>query len=123
MRQAIRTVYLDQARRRRTWRAKAHLFAGEPPSRAAEDAATAATDVGAALTLLSPRERACVVLRFFDDLPVSEIAGALEISPGSVKRYLADGTGKLRTSLQVDISEPGDTQTVHVSDGGRRSHE
>ncbi|WP_258723256.1 sigma-70 family RNA polymerase sigma factor [Cellulomonas sp. NS3] len=116
VRQAIRTVYLDQARRRRTWREKAHLFAGEPPARSAEEAGTAATDVAAALVLLSPRERACVVLRHFDDLPVSEVAAALQISEGSVKRYLADGTRKLRVTLHDGA---GEATTVHLNDTRR----
>lgn len=115
VRQAIRTVFLDQTRRRRTWRAKAHLFAGGPPARPAEEPATAATDVAAALVLLSPRERACVVLRHYDDLTVTEVATALRLSEGSVKRYLADGTRKLRTALQ----DTGETTTVHADHTGR----
>lgn len=120
VRQAIRTVFLDQTRARRTWSGKAHLFDGEPSARAPEGAATASADVGAALRVLSPRERACVVLRYFDDLPVSEIASALHISEGAVKRYLSDGTGKLRLSLRVEI--PGatdDYESVHVTGQGR----
>ncbi|GEA88052.1 sigma-70 family RNA polymerase sigma factor [Cellulomonas cellasea] len=119
VRQAVRTVYLDQVRRRRTWREKAHLFAGDPPARAAEDAATASTDVGAALALLSPRERACVVLRYFDDLTVPQVASALQISEGSVKRYLADGTRRLRGALRLDGGAEDDTEIVHVTDTGR----
>lgn len=119
VRQAVRTVYLDQARRRRAWRARVHLFAAEAPARPAEEAATTATDVGAALVLLSPRERVCVVLRYFDDLPVSEVAAALQISEGAVKRYLADGTRKLRSALRVDTTEGGGGETVHVVDIGR----
>jgi len=39
-----------------------------------------------ALGVLSPRERACVVLRFFEDEPLAEIGAHLGISTGAVKR-------------------------------------
>ena len=120
VRQAIRTVFLDQARSRRTARGKAHLFDDVPTVPAAEGAATASADVGAALRDLTPRERACVVLRYFDDLPVAEIAAALHISEGSVKRYLSDGSAKLRTILQVPATDTADDfESVRVTDLGR----
>ncbi|WP_315096089.1 sigma-70 family RNA polymerase sigma factor [uncultured Cellulomonas sp.] len=122
VRQAIRTVFLDQTRSRRTWLGRAHLFEPAPSAPGAEDAASATADVGAALRVLSPRERACVVLRYFDDLPVSEIAAALLISEGAVKRYLSDGTGKLRTTLQVvEPDGPDEFESVRVSDLGRNA--
>ncbi|MBO9556339.1 MAG: sigma-70 family RNA polymerase sigma factor [Cellulomonas sp.] len=120
VRQAIRTVYLDQARRRRTRQEKAHLLDPGGPVPPADDAATASADVGAALALLTPRERACVVLRYFDDLPVADVAAALQISEGATKRYLADGTRKLRTTLGVDPADPGHS-SVDVHLGRSRS--
>jgi len=120
VRQAIRTVFLDQTRSRRTWLGRAHLLQGEASAPAAEDAATASADVGAALQLLTPRERACVVLRYFDDLPVSEVATALHLAEGSVKRYLSDGTAKLRAALQLAAPDPADdVESVPVAELGR----
>jgi RNA polymerase sigma-70 factor (ECF subfamily) len=120
VRQAVRTVFLDQTRSRRTWLGKVHLLADGSVARPAEDAATASADVGAALRALSPRERACVVLRYFDDLPVADIAASLHLSEGAVKRYLSDGAGKLRTSLQVPPSDDThDYESVRVTDQGR----
>ena len=107
VRQAIRTVFLDQTRSRRTWLGKAHLLERRVGARQRTDAATASADVGAALQLLTPRERACVVLRYFDDLPVSEMAAALHLAEGSVKRYLSDGTAKLRATLQLAAPDAG----------------
>ncbi|MGY4644261.1 RNA polymerase sigma factor [Cellulomonas sp. URHB0016] len=109
VRQAVRTAFLDQTRRRRTSQDAAHLLHDTSAVRAAEEAAAASVDVRRALALLSPRERACVVLRFFDDLTVPEIATSLRLSDGAVKRYLSDGTRKLRATLQVD--GPDDAQT------------
>lgn len=126
VRQAIRTAFLDQVRSRRHWRENAHLFEDEPATRSAEDTATAAVDVRSALALLSPRERACVALRHFDDLPVADIAAALGIGEGAVKRYLSDGSRKLRAALGVaEPPPPGpDIPTVpvvHTNPEGNRS--
>lgn len=101
VRRAIRTAFLDLARKRRTWRGKEHLFAEASETSGPEDAVQAGLDVRAALAALSPRQRACIVLRHFDDLPVAEIAGELGVTAGAVKRYLNEGTAKLRVSLDV----------------------
>ena len=57
------------------------------------------TDVQRALNLLTPRERACVVLRYLQQLSVNETADALDIAPGSVKRYVHDGIAKMNPFL------------------------
>jgi RNA polymerase sigma-70 factor (ECF subfamily) len=121
VRQAVRTAFLDQSRRRRTSREAAHLLDDAPTVRAAEDVAAASVDVRRALAQLSPRERACMVLRFFDEMTVPEVAASLRISEGSVKRYLSDGTRKLRTTLQVAM--PDDAETLPVAAPGGSRHE
>jgi RNA polymerase sigma-70 factor (ECF subfamily) len=122
VRQAIRTIFLDQTRTRRAWRTKEHLLRPAATVPSAEHAATAAVDVGQALAALPPRERACAVLRYIDDLPVAEIAASLGISDGSVKRYLSDATRTLRSTLRVTGPEDATTvETVHVTGlGGDR---
>ncbi len=57
------------------------------------------TDLEEALQRLTPRERACTVLRFYDDLTAVAIARELGISEGAVRRYLSDAAGKLRGML------------------------
>lgn len=56
-------------------------------------------DVVRALRSLSPRERACVVLRHMDDLSVQETASLLGVTTGAVKRYTADGVARLSAAL------------------------
>lgn len=56
-------------------------------------------DLQSELGKLAPRERACVVLRYYNDLKVDDIAEWLGISSGAVKRYLSDGLGKMAISL------------------------
>jgi RNA polymerase sigma factor (sigma-70 family) len=55
--------------------------------------------VVAALAGLAPRVRACIVLRYFEDLTVAEIADRLQLSEGTVKRYLSDGVHGLERVL------------------------
>jgi RNA polymerase sigma-70 factor (sigma-E family) len=51
-----------------------------------------------ALAALTPRERAVVVLRFYEDLSERETAAALGIAVGTVKSSCARALTKLRTS-------------------------
>lgn len=54
------------------------------------------TAVRSALSALSPRERAVVVLRYYADMSEADTAAALGIAVGSVKRYASDALAKLR---------------------------
>ena len=99
VRRAILNTFLDSGRRTSRWRKIAHLTA-QPEIDEPRDAETdAAIDLQAQLRRLTPRERACIVLRYYDDLKVDDIAEQLEISPGAVKRYLSDALGKLKVSM------------------------
>jgi RNA polymerase sigma-70 factor (ECF subfamily) len=111
VRRAILSVFLDGYRRRRRWAGVRHLLAGEEVLAGHEPASTDRVDVHAALATLRPRLRACVVLRFYDDLTVPEIARQLGLSDGTVKRYLSDAVdalephlGPLPTARTVDVA-------------------
>jgi RNA polymerase sigma factor (sigma-70 family) len=52
-----------------------------------------------ALRSLSPRQRDCLVLRFYLDLSEREIAATLQISPNSVKTHCQRGMSTLASIL------------------------
>jgi RNA polymerase sigma factor (sigma-70 family) len=80
----------DRARRAR------ELRAAEPDTK---DAAAPDLDVRGALARLSLRQRAVVVLTYWEDLPVEEVAATLGISAGAVHRHLARARARLREVL------------------------
>lgn len=117
VRRTIMNVYVDGYRRKTRWSGLKHLLAGDPDTRAADHAAMARTDVRSALHQLAPRQRACVVLRYYEDLTVPQIADALGIAQGTVKRHLHEATPALRALLGTDETtspmlslERGDTR-------------
>src|SRR3954452_2912463 len=88
--------------RRRSWRNEhptEHL-----PDVGVEHDPSARTDVLDALACLSPRQRAVVVLRYYDDLSVREVAQALGISEGTVKSQTSDALTRLRACLGDDVA-------------------
>ena len=57
-----------------------------------------------ALATLPPRQRACVVLRYYQDLSVEQTADALGCSAGTVKGYTSRALTNLRPLLDTDAA-------------------
>ena len=106
VRRAILNTYLDRGRRTTRWRKIAHLTVVPEADDSAVPAAESRLDLHGELGKLSPRERACLVLRYYEDLKVDDIAEWLDISPGTVKRYLSDGLAKMAVAM-ADDEHPG----------------
>ena len=60
------------------------------------------TEVIDALNRLSPRQRDCLILRFYMDLTEKQIASTLSISPNSVKTHCQRGMAILSGLLEGD---------------------
>jgi RNA polymerase sigma-70 factor (ECF subfamily) len=64
-----------------------------------EDLTNELLDLRRAVAALPDRMRVAVCLHYLADLPVDEVAAALEVSPGTVKSNLHDARLRLRTLL------------------------
>ena len=94
VRRAIVTKYLDRAKASSRARQATERL-GAQPVHVPDVSAGVGGDVADVLVGLSPRERACVTLRYIDQLSTAETAHALGLAEGSVKRYLADASRKV----------------------------
>jgi RNA polymerase sigma-70 factor (sigma-E family) len=79
--------------RARRWRERSVAATPDVPRLEPADDRMALRD---ALSHLSPRQRAVLVLRYFDDLTEVATAEALGISVGTVKSHARDGLARLR---------------------------
>jgi len=109
VRRTILNSYLDGGRRTSRWRRIAHFTATPELQESSASTTDARVDLDGQLARLSPRERACIVLRYYDDLTVAGVAERLNISPGTVKRYLSDALAKLGAALDTPESTPEGT--------------
>lgn len=129
VRRTMATMSIDAFRRRRSGDAGAKRFADEErlgEARATRDAERR-LDVLAALASLSPRERACVLLRFYDDLTIREVSEQLGLAVGTVKRYLHDAAERLEPLLGPGSWEPerdarSDRVDVRITVVATKSH-
>ena len=120
VRRAILNTWLDKGRRTTRWRRIAHLAAVTDIQDSSAPATDSRLDLSAELAKLTPRERACIVLRYYEDLKVDDIAEWLGISSGAVKRYLSDGLATMAVALAEDPSSarPGPTTTTTTDTQG-----
>jgi RNA polymerase sigma-70 factor (ECF subfamily) len=117
LRRVMATTWVDRYRRHRQWDRVRHLFGRAETYDGPAEQVAERQDVQAALDGLSRQQRACVVLRFWDDLTVPEIAGTLGIAEGTVKRYLSTAVGRLAEVLGPQTVLPDETVLI---EGGRR---
>jgi RNA polymerase sigma factor (sigma-70 family) len=104
MRRVLLRCWLDE--QRRPWRRRESrdgVVPEQPDVRADPLAAVSAAEISDlllhALTEVPPKQRATVVLRYWADLPISEVAAALRCSEGTVKSQAARGLDVLRAAI------------------------
>jgi RNA polymerase sigma-70 factor (sigma-E family) len=95
-----RTILINTAMswfRKKSWRNEL------PTEKFAEDSyqadLTERPMMTSALGELAPRQRAVIVLRYYEDMSVAETATVLDCSPGTVKSQTFDALARLRTIL------------------------
>jgi len=97
VRRMLVTCNSDRFRKRRV----RESLTDAPPERAGRDESVARVDergvLLGALAQLPPRQRAVVVMRYWEDLSEAEVAEVLGCSPGTVKSQASKGLAKLRT--------------------------
>ena len=104
-RQVLVRTYIDECRRHGN---REFVTADVPESDGGGDAPEVETRMAlmAALKQLSPRQRAVVALRFWDDLSVEATAEALGMKANTVKSDTARALVKLRGLLGDSLHEP-----------------
>lgn len=98
VRKAIYTTYVSWWRRR--WNAETPAESVPEPTAAQSDPELS-LDVLRALATLPRTQRAVLVLRYFEDRSVSDVAQLLGLSEGTVKSYAHRGVTALRDSVHL----------------------
>ena len=101
-RRALVTILIDESRR--PWRRETPF--DQLRERPGPDDHVQVEDrdqLNRALARLTPRQRACVVLRFYADASVAQTADALGCSEGNVKRLTSDARHALHDILSPDL--------------------
>jgi RNA polymerase sigma factor (sigma-70 family) len=97
--QALYTTFLDQRRRDRRQREVLHA---DVPEQAAPEPTRPDEALVAAVAALPPRQRACIVLRYFEDRSIEQVAETMQINTGTVKSQTKHALDTLRITLDAD---------------------
>lgn len=86
---------------RRSFRHRVRMRQPLRPSTTVAAPTAVAVDVASAMRRLPPRQRVAVVLHYLTDMPVPDVARAMDVSEGTVKAHLAQARQRLRPMLEV----------------------
>jgi RNA polymerase sigma-70 factor (sigma-E family) len=100
-RKAVVSAFLDHARRRSSTEIAREADPGAPSGQDLAESVTARAALMAALADLPPRQRACVVLRYFEDMSVADTAAVLGCTEGTVKSQTSRALASLRSRFEL----------------------
>jgi RNA polymerase sigma-70 factor (sigma-E family) len=98
-RKVLLRTYLDHRRRRST----AEVVTPTVPEVATGESPDLRLTLVDALALLKPQDRAILVLRYWEDYSVEQVASLLEIREGAVRTRTMRALAKLRDVLPLDL--------------------
>lgn len=101
LRRIVVNLAKNHYRHRDVERAWLDAQAIRPTTGSLEDHAVTHETMRRALLALPARQRAALVLRFYEDLPEEEIAEILRCRPGTVRSLVSRGSAALRSSNEV----------------------
>ena len=87
------------AEQRTTWWKRVTLHRESPDTAVVDIDVDTSVDLRGALAALPPRQRAAIVLRYYCDLSVDQVAEALDCAPGTVKSQTSRGLETMRDAL------------------------
>jgi RNA polymerase sigma-70 factor (sigma-E family) len=121
LRRTLHHLAIDGWRAKQTWRARLRLLAAPEAAPDMADAVDQRDRVVRLLRQLPPRQRAAVVLRYWEDLTEAETAKAMNCSVGAVKSAASRGLSKLRElSAAAGLSPPMGPAPAGHPDGANR---
>jgi RNA polymerase sigma-70 factor (sigma-E family) len=100
LRRTIVNLHTSGLRRKRLERAWLAREAGRLVKTAQAPEVAERADMWVQLQKLAPRQRAALVLRYYEDLSEHEAAEALGVSPAALKSLVARGTATLRGEMK-----------------------
>lgn len=101
-RQTLVNHVLGQYRREQVAQRYASTHTGDlRGERRAEDRIVDSAETFQLLEQLPPRQRAAIVLRFYEDLPYDQIAKSLDVTVGTVKAQVSTGLQRLRSLMEA----------------------
>jgi RNA polymerase sigma-70 factor (sigma-E family) len=104
-RKAVVSVVIDAKRRKASTEVPVDSVADRLDG---QDAVSTSADrdlLSRCLAQVAPRQRACLVLRYYDDLSVSEVATVLGCSEGTVKSQTARGLETLQAAFARETDD------------------
>jgi RNA polymerase sigma factor (sigma-70 family) len=104
----VRTIitnrFIDLGRRKTSARRGAALLGQGRDIPDPADGVALRADLASALVALTPRQRACVVLYYYQDLSTAQVARVLTCNEGTVKRHLHDARQVLNAAFADEES-------------------
>ena len=99
-RRAVVSAAIDHARRRSSTEVPTQNTGDSPSGEDVAERVATRDALMVALLELAPRQRACVVLRYFEDLSVEDTAAVLGCTEGTVKSQTSRALASLQSKLK-----------------------